>query len=1402
MSLASWGNQIKYGEYEIVGARQNQPRMLGEGSFGKTFEAVRRDTVAGAVIEEQVAIKVLNPAILSSQSKRLQFVQELLALTKFKHSNLIHYIRCGEENGEVYYAMELCRGGDLVQLVQRFGPLPERAAAWIGLQVATGLREMHQRHRLVHRDIKPSNIMLVDEIGPEMQAQHLAYCFEQQDSLCRVVDFGLVNFAMNAEETPQRFVGSPMYASPEQIREQPIDGRCDLYSLGMTLWYLVQGKGPMVDSAGRELRDLREAMRRNTSEEEHTADLPEYLSTPFREILARLLAKRPEQRFSNAAEAQTAFRKYLAMQLEPEKPGFAVTKIAEPLESIFELGERIPTRCARSSYVAEEKSSGSTVKLCVVTETSNDTSEVTALAERLAKAAELSALPVLPAALFPVKSVVWTADWLAWTEEMTPHLTLAEVLKARAGARKPVPLSEATAILQPMAEALDFLISHGQESVSLALEDIWLVGSGITSTIANPQVLLTPLNAWPGLQARFGMLAVRTADEGNEVSPFGLALTMPGSMQMSGGDLHPVPALARLVYRILNGSEVAAAVQFAPEAYVPAVTLGHASNQLIRDLICRARPWVSATAVLKELCANEGILRSSAPSAPLARVLSPGLVQSPFASAGSTQSLTRDEWKPGAEFVCAISGRKLLLPFDLPPLDSAPPPLPQKSDHSGLRTLNGGTQIVPDPLRQKEEKPERKKSNAPALFLLGCGGLSVIGLGLIGFVLWKFWPKPVADGGEESKSAFAGTVVGERKMIAGTMCRWCPRTGAAGFSMGSPPGEAGHWNDELLHQVELTHGFWLAETETTQQQWRSRTQGDIRAQAEKALADDTLYLLSGKRQTLHDFFGVKSSEAERVTGTEDPASPIFWVNWAEAMDYCRKITEEERANGNLPADWEVTLPTEAEWEYACRAGTPAATYGGDIVIRGRNHAAELDPISWYGGNSGVGYTGRGWTTNDWPDKQYEFSLAGPRVVGQKRANAWGFSDMLGNVSEWCWDWYAPYETEPVHDAAGPSAGQYRTIRGGAWDSIATNCRAARRGADWPTIRRNELGFRVAVVQSGSRMISAAKPITETAPPTPIPKPRFEGLIAGESRRIDGMAFHWCPATSPQGFVMGSPATEEGRAGVEAQHTVVLTRGFWMAETEATEGQWQELMHTSLREQALKGLNDPATYMLVGKRQTIREVLGMKQIDPALVMGTEGVAMPIYWVNWNEAIDYCRRLTDRERAAGTLPVGWAFSLPTEAQWEYACRAGTMEATYAGNMKILGLANAPVLDRIAWYAGNSGVNYLGRGWNATKWPQRQHEFSTAAPRLVGQKEANPWGLRDMIGNVSEWCADWQWSYPPVSRDPVGDPAAPERIYRGGGFDSIGAMCRAASRSGVERPVRYYSIGFRVAIVQVSE
>ncbi len=1428
---ATWGTQSKYGDYEIVGARENNPRLLGEGSFGKTFEGMRTDSVAGASIREYVAIKVLNPKLLTSKSKVWQFTQELQALTKFKHSNLIHYIRCGEENGEVYCAMELCRGGDLQRLVRRFGRLPEKAAALIGLQVAAGLREVHQRHRLVHRDIKPSNIMLVDELERELEARHLAFRFEQQDSLCRVVDFGLVNFIQDTEDIPQAFVGSPMYASPEQIRQQPVDGRSDIYSLGMTLWYLVQGNGPMLDDAGNDFDDMREAMRRHTTPDPHDAYFPEHLSPEFRQLLSQMVAKDASKRFSNAGELQTALREFIRTAVDAEaEPAFSVTRLTAPIDTVYDIGERISSRAAEASFFAIEKNGGQRVKLSVAAnlsegDTSRDVEEVTA---RVAKLAALSRQPFFPAALYPIREVIQTDDVLAYTEELESQVALAEVLKARAGAKRPMAFSEAVHILRPIAEALDFLLQQGQEIVFLACEEVFLSADGAAGAGGYAALLTKQLEEWPGLRVHFSMacrIPKGPADPTNSDSTSGE--TMSGSVSMSGTDLHPVPTFARLVYRILNGSEVAAAVQFTPYAYVPAVTLCHASNNLLRDILSKQKEWVGAVPIYREMCANEGVVSrshtASSATSSVARSFpsrpdskAPGsdyhASQAPTQAIGQSQSL-RERLTPAPSPASPAKVRLPSTPAQIPIQTPAPAAAPSGPLISPRPAVSVPAPVAaPPPLPRMTPPPvvppatvltSTTARRGPGVVAI-LGGLAALAFCVVaGAVGWHVWSGR-ANGGGSGAPAFEGKAPGEAKTFAGVLYHWCPPTGPQGFLMGSPESEPGRAKTETQHSVQLTRGYWMSETEVTQGQWQQVMGTGLRGQVAKALADETTYTMGAKRQTIREATGVRPGDEERLMGVEGADYPISWVNWQEATDYCKRLTDSERAAGRLPAGWELKLPTEAQWEYACRAGVKDATYVGEMQVAGRFNSPTLDPVAWYGGNSGLDYHGRGFPSN-WNEKQYEFTTAGPRSVGHKQKNPWQLSDMLGNVSEMCMDWHAPFSADAVKDPQGPATGRLRVQRGGSWGSAAAACRAAARGDLNPSLRTRYSGFRPVLAPETPRPASTSSgpEMADESQEVAAPSDPFAGTEPGASKSIGGIPFHWCPPTGSKGFAMGSPAGEVGRFDNEVQHQVVLTRGFWIAETEVTLGQWQELMGSTLRQQAAKTLADDTLFTIQGKRQTIRDAFKLNKGDEAKIIGLEAPEMPIYYVNWNEADQFCRRLTGWERAGNRLPTGWEVRLPTEAQWEYAARAGTTTATYAGDLELLGRNNAPILDPISWYGGNSGYGYSGIGFPSRNWQDKQYQFDFAGPRVTGQRKANPWHLRDVIGDLAEWCADRYGNYGSQNEtDPRGPAVGFTRAIRGASWSSPAAACRAAWRAGSEPGLRQNFVGFRPVVVQVDE
>jgi formylglycine-generating enzyme required for sulfatase activity len=236
---------------------------------------------------------------------------------------------------------------------------------------------------------------------------------------------------------------------------------------------------------------------------------------------------------------------------------------------------------------------------------------------------------------------------------------------------------------------------------------------------------------------------------------------------------------------------------------------------------------------------------------------------------------------------------------------------------------------------------------------------------------------------------------------------WVPPKPGDGFMMGSPTSEEGRDNDETQHLVVFTKGFWLGKTEVTQAQWQE----------------------------------LMGNNPSNFKGAE---LPVEEVSWDDAMAFCRKLTKRERVAGRLPEEYEYTLPTEAQWEYVCRAGSTGA------------YASDLDVIAWYWSNS------EGTT----------------HPVGTKQSNAWGFYDMQGNVWEWCADWYGDYPNGSVTDPTGPSSGSLRVVRGGGWGLVAGGCRCADRGGNGPGGRNGVLGFRLALSLVRSVVMSSKQGQTQ------------------------------------------------------------------------------------------------------------------------------------------------------------------------------------------------------------------------------------------------------------------------------------------------------------------------------------
>lgn len=217
--------------------------------------------------------------------------------------------------------------------------------------------------------------------------------------------------------------------------------------------------------------------------------------------------------------------------------------------------------------------------------------------------------------------------------------------------------------------------------------------------------------------------------------------------------------------------------------------------------------------------------------------------------------------------------------------------------------------------------------------------------------------------------------------------------GPGEFVMGSPMSERGRCENEIQHTVCITKGYWLGKYPVTQAQWRA----------------------------------VVESDQNELNGAKQLNFPVEKISWEEAMSFCQELSACERNVGRLTHSLEYCLPTEAEWEYACRAGINADSSG-----------LSLSTFGWNGENS------KGKT----------------HPVGEKRPNGWGVYDMHGNVSEWCSDWFGDYPRKRVLDPMGPPKGSGRVIRGGSWSSSARYCRAASRYSAKPADRLGNLGFRL------------------------------------------------------------------------------------------------------------------------------------------------------------------------------------------------------------------------------------------------------------------------------------------------------------------------------------------------------
>ncbi len=503
------------------------------------------------------------------------------------------------------------------------------------------------------------------------------------------------------------------------------------------------------------------------------------------------------------------------------------------------------------------------------------------------------------------------------------------------------------------------------------------------------------------------------------------------------------------------------------------------------------------------------------------------------------------------------------------------------------------------------------------------------------------------------------------------------------FMMGRNPGEQdSDSSEEPRHTVNIGYPFYIGKFELTKAQWQA-------------------------------VMGTKPWQSYVVF--DDPNSPAVFVEWYDirgADGFLDRL--------NALGQGTFRLPSESEWEYACRAGTTTRFYWGND-----SNYSQIGNYAWYVGNAlnaGETYA---------------------HAVGRKLPNAWGLYDMSGNVWEWCEDDQHPtywWAGRPDNGAAwidnprGPS----RAERGGSWRSPASYCRSAFRAWGVPNEHHINLGLRLVREAPPTPTETPTASPTRTGTPTPTASPTPTPTLSPLTVNLPNLPVGAKPLVLvpvPAGsFMMGGYANEQdSNLGEAPQHQVSIGSPFYIGKYEVTKAQWVA-------------------------------VLGTKPWEgQGLVLDHED--SPAVYVSWDDCRHFAAELS--KLGQGT------FRLPSEAEWEYACRAGTTTRFYWGDDP----THSETGD-YAWYSDNCSDELYAH--------------------IVGLKLPNPWGLYDMSGNVWEWCEDWyHWDYTNAPQDGSAwvVPAGGLRIMRGGSWYASARECRAAFRGYYGPNERGYLIGLRI-------
>jgi len=1041
--------RTRIGGYEVV-------TKLGQGGMGAVFKATQLS------VGRTVALKVLPPRLAKNKEFAARFFREAQSAAKLNHPNIVQAIDAGEADGYHYFAMEFIEGESVEHMLKTGGALPEKQVLGIARDIGRALAYAHEAG-IIHRDIKPGNILVTPDGTAKLADLGLA-----RETTSQATDLTQAGFA----------IGTPDYISPEQVRgETGLDGRSDIYSLGATLHHMLAGKPPFAGGSGNEVmakhladpipnahkvnpqvsmaatRIIWKAMAKTREKRYATAaDMVQDIESALagREVSAPMQIEGPSHRSVRLARRERSGNKRLlfvgggiaiaalvialviAMQpppgpgpvppIDPKphvtpdndngKPAASDAKLLSALrewvkrnpddltEAIRQYQSRV-LRMTDADVLAKANADLTALRKKLARAADKAFAEAVSSADKLARAGDydgaIAACGKLPEPFRGILAGRADAKIAQLKEAVEAEVNaVLEAARAHSEAKEPERgLAELNNVKDIRYAPLEADIRRMRERLEKERDNLTASHDKQAVVVARARIrkLLDKIEA----AALRGALA--------EAGRLADAALQDKTLGVLRKELDTVAEIGRILAEI-DKHEKMSVVEALRKQTGKRITLRTTKG----DRTGKIKRVSADTVVLDKSFVIDGQVHERPDQeVPIAELTEQTLARfrtqrTPRTPADhiavALLASTRNDARKMAAALKEAEGHPFHARYTAR-LEAVRAAQKEKDAEAAWRAFKpyaAKSLLRPSEITTLSKLLGSFEKNHGGTRFAAAQHEAISHLRSLLVPVYNKWPFSPAEARRRQRETAAALGLPATKRVdlgAGVTLEMI-LIPAGEFVMSSPPGEAGRnrTREGGQHRTRITLPFYMGRYQVTQRQW-SR---------------------------------LMTANPSRFKGAKNPVERI---SWHDCQEFISRLNELHKS--------QFRLPTEAEWEYACRAGTATPFHFGETIST--DQANYIGTTVYGAGKKGL-------------DRKKTVP------VGSFRPNAFGLYDMHGNVCDWCADWHGPYDAKPQTDPQGPATGSRRIVRGGAWASKPACLRSAFRWRAMPTAKYDYCGLRV------------------------------------------------------------------------------------------------------------------------------------------------------------------------------------------------------------------------------------------------------------------------------------------------------------------------------------------------------